>query len=136
MKLNKIIMATALTLGGLLVLNSVAQAQEAKEGKKRGFSMEQRLERMTEQLKLTDAQKPKVKAVLEESQKKMEALRGQDMTPEQRREKFTAMREEEAKKLNAILTPEQQEKMKSMREEMRKKGGFGEKKGEGKKKTE
>ena len=69
-------------------------------------------------LNLTDEQKPKVKAVLDDSAKKM-----QDLAPEDRREKGRAIREEETTKLKEILTPEQMDKYTKMQEEMRKKGG-------------
>src|SRR3954471_7323205 len=99
----------ALALGGLLALTNGASAQDAKEGKKGRFATpEQRLEQMTKDLSLTDAQKPKVKAVIEDSAKKREALR--DLDQSERREKGRALMEDENKKMKEILTPEQNEK--------------------------
>src|SRR5260221_10900492 len=124
MRINKLSLIAAMALGWLVACTTMAMAQDAKDGSKkdgkRGFSVEQRLDRMTEELKLTDEQKPKVKAVLEETAKKM-----QDVPREERREKGQAIREEENTKLKAILTPEQTEKWEKMRAEMRKKGGPG-----------
>lgn len=124
MRINKLGVMAAIALGGLLACSTMAMAQDAKDGKKKdgkgGFSVEQRLDRMTERLSLTDEQKPKVKAVLEESAKKM-----QDVPREERREKMPAIREEENTKIKAILTPEQTEKWEKMRSEFRKKGGPG-----------
>ena len=127
MKLNKIGLLAALTLGGLMVCSNMALAQDAKEGKKdgkRGFTVEQQMATMQEKLALTDAQKPKVKAVLEESQKKMQEMRGDSSVPQdQRREKMQALMKEQDKKLKDILTPAQFEKWQKEREQRRQKGG-------------
>jgi periplasmic protein CpxP/Spy len=129
MKKLSLIIAVAL---GSLVACSLATAQEAgkdaaKKGK-RGFSAEQRLERMSTELKLTDEQKPKVKAVLEDSSKKMQGLR--DLPQDERRTKMQEIRTEENKKFKEILTPDQAEKYKKMQEEMKKKGSGDKKKTE------
>jgi periplasmic protein CpxP/Spy len=130
MRLTRLSLIAAMVLGGLVAC-SVATAQDAgkdaKQGKK-GFGPEQRLERMTTELSLTDAQKPKVKAVLEAQVKKMQEIR--DVPQDQRREKFQAMREEETKKMKEILTPEQFEKYQKMAQGRGKKGPGGEKKAE------
>jgi periplasmic protein CpxP/Spy len=108
MKKLSLIAAVAL---GTLVACSMAIAQEAGKdaAKKKGFSAEQRLERMSTQLNLTDDQKPKVKAVLEDSAKKMK-----DLAPEDRRTKGKEIRDEETKQLKAILTDEQFKKYEEM----------------------
>lgn len=131
MKMHKLSLVAALALGSLLAGTILVSAQEAAPGKKGGrgmMSVEQRLERMTTQLSLTDEQKPKIKAVLEETTKKMQAL-----APEERREKGRAIREEEMTKFKAILTPEQFEKYQKQMEQYRQRGPGGEKK-EGEKK--
>jgi periplasmic protein CpxP/Spy len=137
MRLNKTGLMVALTLGGLVVCSTLATAQDAKEGKKggkRGFSVEQRMDRMSEQLKLTNEQKPKVKAVLEETDKKFQELRNDTSIPQdQRREKMQPLMQEQDKKLKAILTSEQYEKWQKGREEMRRNRPGGEKKDGGKK---
>ena len=126
MKITKLGVIAALVLGGLLAGSTTATAQEKKEGiggGKRGFpTVEERLDRMTTDLKLTDEQKPKVKEVLEENNKKMQAL--QNAPQDERREKFREARDEMGKKLKPILTPEQYTKW-----EQTPRGG---KKGEGK----
>ena len=94
------------------------------------MSVDARMERLTTELTLTDAQKPKVKAVLEDTQKKMRELRDDSsLSQDQRREKFTALREEESKALKPILTPEQMEKYKNLPQPGRR-GQGGEKKEE------
>ncbi len=111
-----------MALGGLLACSPLATAQDTKAGQdkggKRGPGLEQQLERLTTDLKLTDAQKPKVKAVLEESMKQRQGLR--DVPEDQRREKMRAIMEEQQKKLKEILTPEQLEQWQKQRDEMRK----------------
>ena len=112
-EMKKLSLIAAMALGGLVAFSMLATAQEAgKEGKKGGkggFSVEQRLERMSSQLNLTDAQKPKVKAVLEETAKKMK-----DASQDERREVMRKAREEETKKFKEILTPEQFTKYEQM----------------------
>jgi Spy/CpxP family protein refolding chaperone len=111
-----------MALGGLVAFSTLATAQDAnkesKKGGKGGYSVEQRLERMSTQLDLTDAQKPKVKAVLEDSAKKMK-----DVPQDERREKGKAIREDEAKKMKEILTPDQFKKYEEAAQRMGKKGG-------------
>lgn len=135
--MNKLSLVAVVTLGGFLACSTLVTAQDAKEGKdkggKRGASVEQQLERMSTDLKLTDAQKPKIKAVLEEGMKKRQELR--DVPEDQRREKMRGFMEEQNKKFKDILTAEQLEKWQKQRDEWRKQGpgGKGGKGGEGKK---
>ena len=127
MKTYKLSLIAALALGGLMACASLATAQDNKDskgggqGRGRGMSVDARMERLTTELNLTDAQKPKVKAVLEESQKKFQGLR--ELPQEERREKMTAIREEETKALKPILTPEQMEKYKNLPQGRRGQGG-------------
>jgi periplasmic protein CpxP/Spy len=124
--MSKLSLVAAMALGGLVAFSTLATAQdankEAKKGGKGGYSVEQRLERMSTQLDLTDAQKPKVKAVLEETAKKMK-----DVPQDERREKGRAIMEEQNKKMKEILTADQFKKY----EEMSARGGK-----KGKKKAE
>ena len=112
--MNKLSLIAAMALGGLVACSTLATAQDAtnnvpKKGGKKGFSIEQRLERMSTALNLTDDQKPKVKAVLEDTAKQMQAL-----APEDRREKGRALREQETTKLKEILTADQFTKYQEM----------------------
>jgi periplasmic protein CpxP/Spy len=86
-------------------------------GGRGAFSPEERIKRMTEQLGLTQEQQDKLKAIYAKQAEGMKALqeKGRDnWTDEDRakmREAFTKTQEE----VNAILTPEQQEKAKALR---------------------
>ncbi len=124
MKTHKIRLMTVLALGGLLAVTSMAYAQNSKEGsggQRRGGSVQQRVDRLTTELKLTDEQKTKVTALLESQAKKRQEL--QNLTPEDRREKVRSMMQEQTKKMKEILTPEQFEKWQQMRPQGRQRQG-------------
>ena len=125
MKINKLSVVAALAIAGLMLCGTV-NAQDAKEGKKgkRGApSVEQQMERINENLKLTDEQKPKVKAVLEDSQKKrQELMADSSVTGEDRRTKMQSIMEEQNKKFKEILTADQFTKWQEMRQQFRRGG--------------
>ena len=124
MKINKLSAVAALALASLMLCGTV-NAQDAKEGKKgkRGPSVDQQMERMNEELKLTDEQKPKVKTVLENSQKKRQELfADSSVTGDDRRTKMQSIMEEQNKKLKEILTAEQYTKWEEMRQQFRRGG--------------
>jgi Spy/CpxP family protein refolding chaperone len=125
MKINKFSLVTALAvaLGGTLASANFAGAQEtnAVTRSPRRFSPEQQLERLNTELKLTDAQKPKVKEVLENSAKQRQELRG--VSQDERRDKMRSMMQDQNKKLKEILTPEQYEKYQKLMERRRQRGG-------------
>ena len=122
-----------MALGGLIAFSNMASAQDAKQGKR--ASVEERMTRMTEELKLTSEQQPKVKAALEDANKQRQELRGDSsLSREDRRAKMTTINEATSKKLKEILKPDQFEKYEKMQAEMRSKGApGGDKKGEDKK---
>jgi len=117
MRINKASLMAVLAVGGLLVGSTLAYAQandggEKKQGK-RGFpTVEERMNRIDEAVKLTDEQKPKVKAALEEAQKQM--MEARNAAPEERRDKMQTIMADTDKKMKGILTPEQYEKYKAM----------------------
>ena len=127
MKIQRISLIAAVALGGLVALCNTATAQD-KGGGKRGPSVEERMTRLTEELKLTTEQQPKVKAALEDQQKQMGELRGDtSLSREDRRSKMTSIREATDKKLKEILKPDQWDKYEKMQAEMKSKAA--EKKG-------
>lgn len=86
-------------------------------GGERRFDPEARLKFMTEKLGLTQEQQDKIKAIQEKNAPKMKELmaKGRENLTE---EDKTAMRElmkSQFEETNAVLTPEQQAKMKEMR---------------------
>ena len=131
MKKYSTILSITLALGGLLVASNATLAQDKKANqdtkKDARANVEQRVNTMAEELKLTADQKTKVKALLEDQAKKMQASRteNQSLSQEERRAKMQASREEMNKKMKEILTPEQFTEWEKKRAEMRKQGGQG-----------
>jgi periplasmic protein CpxP/Spy len=125
MKIHRISLIAALALGGLLVCTTLTNAQDAPKGKKGRQTIEQRVERLTKDLSLTDDQKTKVQAALEDEQKQMRDLRSDtaNSDPQQRREKMQEIRKGTDKKMKEILKPDQWEKYQKMQEEMRQRKG-------------
>lgn len=82
--------------------------------------MRDRLQQMGEELKLTAEQKEKLKPILEAEREKMTKLREDtSLSQEQRREKYREISDATFAKVKPILTTEQQEKWKKLREERR-----------------
>jgi Spy/CpxP family protein refolding chaperone len=128
MKILKLSVIAAVAMGALLAYTTTATAQDnsdkgGKGGKRGQMTVEQRLDRMTKDLTLTDAQKPKVKEVLEEQDKKMQGIR--DLPQDERRTKFRESREEMSKKLKDILTPDQYKKWEENMQNFGKRGKNG-----------
>jgi Spy/CpxP family protein refolding chaperone len=121
MKLSKLSLAI-IAAAGLLSLAPSIQAQTNVPGtpttpppgrRGGGMSAEARLTAFETALgstnKLTEAQKPKVKAVIEEQTKKMQELMGQrdSLSAEDLRTKRTALTEDINKKMKEILNADQ-----------------------------
>lgn len=122
----------SVALSALIVLGTVTlpseglQAQTTKPAPKPGQGTQQpwqgrggnrgarggdRLERMGKELNLTQAQKNKIKPILEQSRQRSEKLRSdQSLSREKRREQMQKEHQETNKKIDAILTPEQRKK--------------------------
>ena len=116
--------ALALALGAAMACPQVTVAQDTNApGKNRRAAPEQQLERLTTELNLTDAQKPKVKELLESGAKQRQEFR--DLSQDERREKMRALMADQNKKLKEILTPDQMEKYKKLMERRRQRGGGG-----------
>ena len=67
MKMNRVSLIIVLAVGGLLAFNPALRAAEEKDAKKsegsaggRGAAMQERMDKMTTDLKLTDEQKAKL----------------------------------------------------------------------------
>ena len=127
MKMHKLSFAAVLALGGLLACANLSTAQDTNAPKKaprRGPPVQQRVDRLAAELKLTDDQKAKVTTLLENQNKsRTEIFSDPNLTQEQRREKMRGLTDEESKKMKEILTPEQQDKYQKMREQMRQRRG-------------
>ena len=108
----------ALGLGALLTCANLASAQttNAPARNERRMTVQQRVDRMATELKLSDEQKTKVTALLEAGNKKRQELRADTaLSQDERREKSRTFMRDQNKKLKEILTPEQFEKWQKMR---------------------
>jgi Spy/CpxP family protein refolding chaperone len=125
MKIAKLSLIAALVLGGLMACSTQATAQQDAPKKKKGMpTIEQQMERLNTELTLTDEQKPKVEALLKETQKKMQELRADTSVPrDQQREKMTAIRDDQTKAMKKILTTDQFPKYEKYLEQQRTRGG-------------
>jgi predicted RNA-binding protein with RPS1 domain len=65
-------------------------------------------------LKLDDATKAKVKTILDDQQKKVAELRASNPTPEDRRTKMQAIRDDTTTQMKAVLTADQFEQWQKM----------------------
>ncbi len=123
MKLNKTLALTALIAGSLFAVTAL-QAEDSATPPKgdkphggpgahaRGPGGD-----MLKDLNLTDDQKAKMKAAREEMETQGKALRDDTtLKPEEKRDKFKALREAQHAKVKEILTPEQFEKFQKMME--------------------
>jgi Spy/CpxP family protein refolding chaperone len=120
-----------------LVVFMIASAY-AQEGRPEGAGgrpnpeefRKKQVEMMKKELNLTDVQVAKIDSAFAEMGKKMEASRSQAQGTEDRdkmREQMMAMREENDKALQKILTPDQYKKWQEIQEKMRseRRGGPG-----------
>jgi protein CpxP len=81
-----------------------------------------RLEWLSKELNLSDEQKEKLKPILQDEGKQMRAVHeDSSLTPDQKRDKVKQIRQTFRPQIQAVLTPEQQEKFKNLREEAREK---------------
>lgn len=122
MKTNKYSVLAALALGSLLAFGFAARAQDQTNSPpargQRGAQLREHLAKVAQELNLTDEQKSKVRAVLQEDREKLQALRADtSLTPAQRKTQLKQIRDDINAKMKGILTAEQYEKWQKMREE-------------------
>lgn len=105
----------ALTVAAPIVCATGAAAapstQTQAKGKRKGGAMK-KLEAALPGLNLTAEQKPKVQEVIEKTKAELKVIQKGEGTPQEKRAKTKPIREAMTKKLLAILTPEQQAKLK------------------------
>ena len=125
MKLNKALLIAALAAGSLFTSGSPSQAQDntntppagAPPG---GLRQRPNFDMIAKQLELTDAQKPQVKAILDEQQQKLKDLRADTSVAQaDKRAKSKEIRDAATAKLKPILTAEQFAKWEKMGQRQR-----------------
>ena len=133
MKPTKLLLLTTLALGGLLTLNTTTFAQDNTNapppgagpppGGPPGPGMRGRgpnLDMIAQRLNLTEDQKPKVKAILDEQRQKMRDLRdNQDLSREDRMAQMQSIRKDTDEKLKGVLTADQFKQWQEMESRMR-----------------
>lgn len=100
----------ALMTGALLSCTSIASAQttNAPARTERRMTVQQRVDKMASELKLTDEQKTKITALLQDDAKKRKELRADTSGDrKERREKNRALMQEQTKQMKEILTADQ-----------------------------
>lgn len=103
----------ALMLGATLVLSQPALAGPKKAGKHEGGA---KMRPALSRLNLTDAQKAQIKPILRAAREKIKAVRADTgLTPDARKAKARAIREETKARVAALLTPEQRAKIRAVR---------------------
>ncbi|HEX4343889.1 MAG TPA: hypothetical protein VH255_10880 [Verrucomicrobiae bacterium] len=119
MKIQKLSLAV-LAAAGLLAFSVPAHADDTNSTPKmtpptapagrpaRGFTAEAQMDRLTTALTLTDDEKPKVKAIVDDQFKQMSDLRSDtSMSPDDRRTKMQAIRTDVTAKMKDVLTADQ-----------------------------
>ncbi len=97
---------------------SPAAADTSAAGPGGGHHHGERLQKLAEELGLTDAQKEQLKPILKSEFEQMKAVK-EDTTLDKpaKKEKFKSIHQASMEQIKAILTPEQMEKWKEMRKE-------------------
>jgi len=121
---NEIIILAVALAAACLVPNVNAQPDGPKGREERkAMTAERRaemLDRMAEHLGLTIDQKKQVQAIQDAAETQREAVfKDAALNREQRREKMEAIQKDTQAKIDAVLTPEQREKMATMRGKMK-----------------
>ena len=89
-------------------------APAAKHAHRQGDRAEQRLNRLSKKLNLTDDQKEKVRPILQDEEKQLTDMEADStLTAQQKHKKTKEIRRSSRAQLDAILTPEQKEKLPS-----------------------
>jgi len=136
MKVTKPMIIAALIAGNLLACNLALRAADTNTPpsappagapppgpRPPGMRGGPTLEQLTQQLSLTDEQKPKVKAILDTRDKKIAELRGDSsLSQEDRRTKMQSIREEVTAQMKGVLTAEQFDKWQKMSQRGRRPG--------------
>jgi hypothetical protein len=95
-------------------------------GQGQPMTTDQRLQRMTQQLNLTDAQQQQIKPILENESKQMQALReDSSLSQQDRMTKMMAIRQESSSQIKPVLNADQQKQYEEMMNRRRGPGGPG-----------
>jgi Spy/CpxP family protein refolding chaperone len=120
MKLNRTaLIAAAVAITAALAVGAIAQTRPGtKEGGQRHHARMQFRQKMAEKLNLTETQKEKLKAIRTDLRSKAQAIKGNESVDRAaKREQFKALRDAARLQIGQVLTPDQQNQIKAMREQ-------------------
>jgi|ERR1035437_151491 hypothetical protein len=84
-------------------------------GPRQPMTADQRLQHMTQELNLSDAQQEQIKPILESEAVQMQALRAESsLSPQERMSKMTLIRQSTSERTKPILNADQQQKYEQM----------------------
>ena len=119
MNISKQTLIALAAVAGVLNLQPLTRAADNKEpaqptGGNRPGAWRERMQETAKELNLTDEQKEKLQTVIRGQTEKLRELRQDNsLSPEDKREKFQAIREEITADVKKVLSPEQFEKWKA-----------------------
>ena len=122
------LIVAACLLGGLVIVgHNIFAGQEAggapptgQQSRPRLSPVERELQRMTRTLNLTDDEVVRIRPILQARNKQLKDLRANASLPQgEARTQASAIRKSARQQINQILTPEQMEKQKAMRQRKR-----------------
>ena len=125
MKTSSLQIFTVVSLSAALWVGANSQAAEPKPQPRPpgagagapGASPRERMEKLAEDLQLSDNQKTAVRGIMEGQMEKMRDLReDKDLSPEQKMAKFRELREAMLKEIDGMLDKEQREKWAKLRD--------------------
>ncbi len=115
--LNAVVIFTLLA-GGTAIYAQAPPEQgggQWGQGQRQPMTADQRLQNMTRQLNLSEAQQQQIKPILENESKQMQALReDSSVAPEDRRSKMMQIRQETSGQIKPILNADQQKQYDEM----------------------
>jgi protein CpxP len=97
-----------------------ASDQEMTADPETRAKVQARLQQLSSELNLSDDQKAKLKPILQSEVAELKTVQSDtSLSPDQRRAKTKAVHDTYKSQISAILTPEQQQKLQSMKEELK-----------------
>lgn len=127
-EMKKIGEATSKSIQGVLNKDQNAKFQTLKQERKAKRKQKGRkhhgkkMQKLAKKLDLTDAQKTKVRAILESSAQEVKAVKESDLEKEAKRAKVKTIREGSRTQIEALLTADQKAKLSELKAKRGKKG--------------
>ena len=119
--MNKRSTVLAFVLALLVALTApriVAQAQPSAVDPETQAKVQERLQHISSELNLSDAQKQQLKPVLKSEAQQLKAVKADaSLSDDQKRAKAKEIHQNAKSQMSTILTPDQQKKLAAMREE-------------------